>query len=108
MKKLTPEVVDLVARRFWVLSEPARLTILNALLEGEHTVSELIDAAGLRQANLSRHLQLLRTGDFVSRRKEGQFAYYQIADPSVAELCDIMCRRLEEGAERRQAVLEGA
>lgn len=106
MARLTPEVVDLVARRFWVLSEPARLKILNALMDGERTVGQLVEETGLRQANVSRHLQLLREADFVTRRKEGQFAHYSVADPSVEVLCDVMCRQLDVRAQERQAVLD--
>ena len=35
---LSPEVLELVARRFRVLAEPARLRILNELMLGERTV----------------------------------------------------------------------
>lgn len=103
----SPEVLELVARRFRVLSEPARLAILQHLLEGESTVTELVDATGLNQANVSKHLQLLRTSGFVSRRKEGLFSHYRVADPSVEALCRIMCERLENQAEERAALLMG-
>jgi DNA-binding transcriptional ArsR family regulator len=59
------------------------------------SVNELVEATGLGQANVSKHLQLLHTHGFVSRRKEGLFVYYAIADKSVFKLCDIMCGRLE-------------
>jgi DNA-binding transcriptional ArsR family regulator len=105
MPQLSPEVLELIAERFRVLAEPARLRILNALMEGERSVSELVDETGLNQANVSKHLALLRSSDFVERRKEGLFAYYRIADPSVGVLCEIMCGRLEEQAEEQSALL---
>ena len=52
-------------------SEPARLQILDALRDGEMTVTELIDTTGLGQANVSKHLQSLYAAGFVGRRKEG-------------------------------------
>lgn len=108
MKTLTPEVITLVAKRFWVLSEPARLTLLNTLLAGERTVTELVEETGLGQANVSRHLQVLRGAGFVARRKEGLFSYYRVADPSVEQLCDIMCQRLDEQLESQQEILRGS
>jgi DNA-binding transcriptional ArsR family regulator len=103
---LSPELLQLVAERFKALAEPARLEILNALRDGEMTVSELVDATGLGQANLSKHLQLLLAHGFVLRRKEGLFAYYALADRDVFKLCDLVCGRLaSEAAVRRKVVV---
>lgn len=104
-ERLSPEVLELIAERFRVLAEPTRLVILNVLLEGERTVSELVEETGLNQANVSKHLGILRSSDFVERRKEGLYAYYSVIDPSVSELCDIMCTRLEARAEEQSAIL---
>lgn len=98
---LTPELLELIAERFKALAEPARLNILNALREKEMTVSELMAATGLGQANTSKHLQLLHTMGFVERRKEGLFVHYSLASEDVFHLCDIMCGRLEYEADLR-------
>ena len=102
---LPPEILDLIAERFRVLAEPARLRILNVLLDGERTVSDLVDETGLHQANVSKHLSLLRSSSFVDRRKEGLYAFYSVSDPSVGVLCEIMCGRLEEQAAEQNAIL---
>lgn len=104
-KSLSPEILDQIAERFRVLSEPARLRILNVLLEGERTVSELVDETGLNQANVSKHLSLLRSFNFVERRKDGLYSIYSVADPSVGVLCEVMCDRLEAQAEELNAIL---
>jgi DNA-binding transcriptional ArsR family regulator len=102
----SPELLRLVAERFKVLAEPARLEILNALRAGEMTVSELVDATGFGQANVSKHLRLLLAHGFVRRRKDGLFAYYTMADRHVFRLCDIMCGRLaSEHRLRRKVVI---
>lgn len=104
-KSLSPQLLGVVAERFKVLGEPARLAILDALRDTEMTVTELVDATGLGQANLSKHLQLLHTHGFVSRRREGLFAYYSVANRDVYRLCDIMCGRLgAEATARRKLV----
>src|SRR6476469_5343095 len=92
---LTPEALELIAERFKVLAEPARLQILSCLRKHEATVSEIVDETGLGQANVSKHLQLLHTHGFVARRREGLYVYYTLADKSVFKLCEIMCGRLE-------------
>jgi ArsR family transcriptional regulator len=65
-------------------------------------VGELAEAVGCTQANVSKHLRLLHDARIVRRRAEGTMAFYRLADPSVAELCAIVCggirRRVEEDA----------
>lgn len=102
---LTPDVLALVAQRFRALAEPARLQILQSMRKQEMTVSDLVDDTGLGQANVSKHLQLLYTLGFVTRRKEGLFTYYSLASQSVFALCDIMCNQLDSEARTRRRVL---
>jgi DNA-binding transcriptional ArsR family regulator len=92
--KMTDDLFAGVAERFKALAEPARLRILDRLRGGELTVGELGEKTQLNQANLSKHLQLLHNLEFVTRRKDGLFVYYRLANEDVFQLCDIMCGRL--------------
>ncbi|CAN5592459.1 metalloregulator ArsR/SmtB family transcription factor [soil metagenome] len=92
---ISPRGLQLVADRFKVLSEPARLRILMVLEDGEQNVTALVSLTGLTQANVSKHLALLMTAGMVDRRKEGVSSYYFIADPQIFDLCDLMCHRIE-------------
>jgi DNA-binding transcriptional ArsR family regulator len=105
---LTPELLELIAERFKALAEPARLKILNALRDGEKSVSQLMDETGLGQANVSKHLQLLHGLGFVERRKEGLYVHYSLASEDVFRLCDIVCGRLAVEADTRGRLLQGA
>jgi len=91
---MTSRNVELVAARFRALGEPARLRILQALCAGERCVTDLVDDTDLNQANLSRHLQLLTSMGLVTRRKEGLFVYYALADTDVMRMCELMCARV--------------
>jgi ArsR family transcriptional regulator len=102
---LTPELLALVAEQFKALAEPARLLILSNLRTGEMTVGELVDATGLGKANVSKHLKLLYSLGFVSRRKEGLFVRYALADASVFPLCEIICGWLEADIKARRKLL---
>ena len=106
-RSLSSQLLALVAERFKALGEPARLQILNQLRDGEMTVTELVEATGLGQANVSKHLALLLSLGFVSRRKEGLFVYYALADARVFRLCDLMCARIESEVGARQKALAG-
>jgi DNA-binding transcriptional ArsR family regulator len=101
---LTADKIQLLAERFKVLAEPARLEILNRLRSGEMSVTELIRQTGLGQANLSKHLKLLHAHGFVARRKEGVSAYYSLAT-SVDELCDIMTNQMNAQVTSRRRTL---
>ena len=105
--KRTPELIGIIAERFKALGEPARLQILHEMRGGEMTVTELVDATGLGQANVSKHLGLLHQLGFVTRRKDGLFVYYSLADRDVFKLCDIMCGKLEAETSARRKVLAG-
>jgi ArsR family transcriptional regulator len=93
---MTEEALALVARRFAVLSEPMRLRLLHALFDGEKPVNTLVDATGGTQANVSRHLQNLADAGLLARRKEGLQVFYSIADPSIFQLCELVCGSLEK------------
>ncbi len=94
MRRLPGEALELIAARFRVLGEPVRLNLLQLVCEGEMSVTELVEATGASQANVSKHLGILLEAGLVARRKEGLNVFYRIADESVIELCDIVCRSL--------------
>ena len=93
-RPLSPRDLGRVAARFGVLAEPARLQVLQCLRTGPQHVSALMEATGLRQANLSKHLQTLYVHGVVGRSRSGRFIHYTIADPAVLALCDLMCRQV--------------
>jgi DNA-binding transcriptional ArsR family regulator len=95
-QKMTDEALEMVARRFKILSEPIRLRLLQELMEEERNVTELIALTGFTQSNISKHLGILLTAGMVSRRRNGPCAVYAITDPSVYDMCTIVCRSLSQ------------
>ena len=73
-------VYEQFARIGKALSSPPRLIILNILCQGEHTVESLAKHADLTVANLSRHLQILRSVNLVKIRRDGKYIYYSLPD----------------------------
>jgi DNA-binding transcriptional ArsR family regulator len=104
---LPDDLVELIARRFRVLSEPMRIRLLDVLRDGGATVAELQEATGSSQQNVSKHLGVLLQSGIVARRKEGNFARYEIGDDSVFALCDQVCGGLRRQLEEIEALLEG-
>lgn len=105
-KSLTPLALELIASRFRALSEPVRLRLLNLLMHKEQSVGELVAASGSGQANVSKHLAILREAGMVGTRKEGLQTICYIADPMINELCELMCSRLREEMENKAAALK--
>jgi ArsR family transcriptional regulator len=104
--KMAAELLDHVAARFKVLSEPLRLQILQELETGKLSVGELAIAVGSTQPNVSKHLKILQDEGLITRRKEGNAVYYSIADPSVFELCDVVCSSLKAEFAGRSAMFK--
>jgi DNA-binding transcriptional ArsR family regulator len=77
-----------------VLSELSRLQVLCTLKTGTKNVTEIMEATGLGQANVSKHLKILTQAGIVTRQPQGVSVYYEIADPLIFELCDLVCDRL--------------
>ncbi|WP_395738723.1 ArsR/SmtB family transcription factor [Prosthecobacter sp.] len=110
-KNLPPvseEALVLIASWFRTLAEPSRLKILRALEEGEKNITELVEATGLTQANVSRHVQSLVEAGMVGRRREGLTAICFIADPTITELCDNVCTNLLKRLSQQMKKLGGA
>lgn len=78
-----------LARFFRGLDEPLRVLILELLLDGEKSVSELVEAIGSPQGRISTHLGCLRWCGYVTTRREGRRVYYRLADDRVRALLRI-------------------
>ncbi|MGE4313898.1 MAG: ArsR/SmtB family transcription factor [Pseudobdellovibrionaceae bacterium] len=78
-------------------SSPHRLMILCQLVEGEKSVSELIDATGMAQTSMSQHLGKLKLQGLVDFRREHRTLYYMISDPNafkiMESLYEIFCKK---------------
>jgi ArsR family transcriptional regulator len=103
-RPLSADAMALIARRFAVLGEPMRLRLLHALFAGEKSVNELTRLTGGTQANVSRHLQTLAQAHMLARRKAGLQVFYAIADPSIFQLCELVCGSLEKQFSRQAGV----
>lgn len=89
-----------LADYFKVFSEPNRLAVLEALRAGPLNVTAVVEATGLSQALVSKHLKLLTVAGVVQRRPEGALVFYAVIDPAVFQLMAEAQRLLLES--RRQ------
>jgi DNA-binding transcriptional ArsR family regulator len=106
-KPMSDEMLELIAQRFRLLSDPMRLKILHQLQAGEKSVTELVENTGASQPNVSKHLSTLRTHGLVKRRQEGNMAYFSIAAPFIFDVCNIVCDGMKSEWEQRSTLLGG-
>jgi ArsR family transcriptional regulator len=90
-----PEVFELAAELFRILSTPMRLKIVSCLREGEQNVSYLLSKIETTQPNMSQHLNTLYKAGVLGRRRDGVQILYRIVDERVAELCRAVCKQVE-------------
>jgi rhodanese-related sulfurtransferase/DNA-binding transcriptional ArsR family regulator len=87
------------------LAAPARLELLDLLLQGERSVDALARATDLSVANASQHLQVLAGARLVDSRREGQRIFYRVADDSVEQLWHALRRTVESRLPELDAVV---
>jgi DNA-binding transcriptional ArsR family regulator len=104
-QELSDEALKLIAARFKALSEPNRLKLIIALEDGARSVSGLMKATGLKQANVSRHLQTLVDAGILARRRNGLAVLHSIADPGIFSMCRQVCGGIQKRLQRQAKAL---
>lgn len=75
-----------LAETFQALSDPNRVRMISALLDGELCVFDLALLLGMTQSAVSHQLRLLRNLHLVKYRKEGRTVYYALDDEHIRDL----------------------
>ncbi len=97
-----PDFSDTVvtAKFFRALGDPTRLRILEAVMEREKNVSQLVELTGAPQGRVSSHLACLRWCGYVTTRREGRRVYYRVADPRVRRLVTLASQLVADNMQR--------
>lgn len=93
-KTKTPKLADLTALEslaqaaecLKTLAHPHRLRMIQMLLRGRYTVGELAVACEIPSHMASEHLRLMQRCGLLTAEKDGRKAYYQIAEPHLANI----------------------
>ncbi|MBN2071103.1 MAG: winged helix-turn-helix transcriptional regulator [Candidatus Krumholzibacteriota bacterium] len=86
---LSDTEIDRLSEILKSLANPARLRIVNLLIRGESTVSEICDRTGLKQSLVSQQLKNLRLNNIVQRRREVPKIYYSLKEKNIVSM--LMC-----------------
>lgn len=93
-----------VAKLFKAFSQFTRLQIIRELHGGPRDVSQLNEAIGGSQPNISKHLKILKDEGIVSSKKEGNRVIYEIAREEVTMICDYVCGYMQNQLEKKMEI----
>ncbi len=79
------------ARLLKLLASEQRLLLLCRLIEGEASVGDLAQSAGLAHSATSQHLAKMRAEGLVATRRKAQTIYYRLGDPAAVRMLDTLC-----------------
>lgn len=81
------------------LANPRRQEILDVLRDGELSVGDIVERTGISQANVSRHLAMMRARGMVASRREGARVHYAITNAKIIQAFDLISEVMKETAE---------
>ncbi|GAB3398447.1 metalloregulator ArsR/SmtB family transcription factor [Schumannella luteola] len=80
------QYVELAVEIFAMLADATRVRIIQALRDGERSVTELAEATGKAPTAVSQHLAKMRLARLVTTRQEGTRVFYRLANEHAARL----------------------
>jgi len=86
---LSETEIDRLSEILKSLANPARLRIVNLLIRGESTVSQICEKTGLKQSLVSQQLKNLRQNNLVQRRRDVPKVYYSLKEKNIVSM--LMC-----------------
>ncbi len=89
---LSESEIDRLSEILKSLANPARLRIVNLLIRGESTVSEICRKTGLKQSLVSQQLKNLRLNNIVQRRKDVPKVYYSLKEENIINMLSCLGR----------------
>lgn len=89
---MNSELRQFKAGIFQALAHPTRIAMVDALRRGPLSAGQLIESLALEQANGSQHLAVLRARQVVLARREGNQVFYELRDPVLLEVLDVLKR----------------
>ena len=84
------EQIEAMSKLLKSMSHPIRLKILCLLQDSELSVGDIRDQVETTNANVSQHLNILRSQGIIDFRKDANFIYNRITDKRILELMQTM------------------
>lgn len=90
------QILERMENLLKVAGDFTRLKILYAIMDGEKSVGEIQEEAGVSQSLASHQLKVLKEENLLSMRKDGTKVYYVLADDHVRDLLKVVYDHVQE------------
>jgi DNA-binding transcriptional ArsR family regulator len=100
---LPRDVIELTAQRLRVMADPTRISLLEALNDGEAGVQELADHIGVPHQTVSHHLSHLWRAGVLARRRFGAMSVYSVCDWSAWWVIEQIARWVQSCQDEQDA-----
>lgn len=87
------------------LADPKRILILYALADQPRHVTALAEELNIPQPTVSRHLRILRQHSLVDSERDGPSVIYQLVDPRIIQILEMMRQVMFDALEHQTRVL---
>ncbi len=89
------KIIDL-SELFKMFGDSTRVKIMNVLINDEMCVNDISEKIGVSQSAVSHQLRILKDSKLVKYRKDGNLAYYYLADDHVEKIFKMGCEHINE------------
>jgi DNA-binding transcriptional ArsR family regulator len=100
------KIFEIQAELCRAMGNPLRMEIVHLLRGGPLNVNDIASTVDQHQATVSRNLTILRNAGIVVTQREGNNILYQVANPKLVEVCDLMREVLIEQIDERSKLLD--
>lgn len=87
---LSEEYADEAERLMRTLANRHRLMVLDALVDGEHSLDDLALRVPLSPGVLHQHLSVMRSEGLIASRREGEQTLFSVADTAALEVLKVL------------------
>jgi DNA-binding transcriptional ArsR family regulator len=89
-------IFDIQAELCRAMGNPLRMEIMHLLRSGPMNVNDIASATHTHQTTISRNLATLRNAGIVVAHREGTNTIYEVANPKIVSVCNLMREVLSE------------
>jgi len=100
------KIFEIQAELCRAMGNPLRMEIVHLLRSGPLNVNDIASGVEQHQATVSRNLTVLRNAGIVVTERDGNNVVYQIANPKLVDVCDLMRQVLMEQIDQRSKLLD--
>ena len=98
------KIFEIQAELCRAMGNPLRMEIVHLLRSGPLNVNDIASAVDQHQATVSRNLTVLRNAGILVTRRDGNNVLYQVANPKLVDVCDLMREVLTEQIDERSKI----